>query len=144
MNNVGHNSTRCRTASACPAKTKATHSHIWLARLQLITGHIPHGIVLIRLYNVTKNVFRSRVALTFCHLVLITGESDRLLQHIPKILLEVQVWTLWRSKMNHCCSFSTFRWSASQPKPDQLIQPQILTLPPQACTVGTMHDGYIT
>lgn len=91
-----------------------------------------------------KNVFRSRVALTFCHLVLITGESGRLLQHTPKILLEVQVWTLWRSKMNHCCSFSTFRWSDSQPKPDQLIQPQILTLPPQACTVGTMHDGYIT
>lgn len=44
-------------AEHCPAKTKATHSHIWLARLQLITGHIPHGIVLIRLYNVTKMYF---------------------------------------------------------------------------------------
>ena len=32
----------------------------------------------------------------------------------------------------------------AEPRPDQLNQPQIITLPPQACTAGTRHDGCIT
>ena len=50
-------------------------------------------------------------------------------------------------------SFSIFRLSAdlifwsddvAEPRPDQLKQPQIITLPPQTCVVDTRHDGCIT
>lgn len=34
--------------------------------------------------------------------------------------------------------------AVAEPRPDQLQQPQIIALPPQACTVGTRHDGCIT
>ena len=34
--------------------------------------------------------------------------------------------------------------SGAEPRPDQLNQPQVVTLHPQACTVGTWHDGCIT
>lgn len=49
--------------------------------------------------------------------------------------------------------FSTFRYSAdlillpnvfTKPRPDQVKQPHIITLPPVSCTVATIHDGCIT
>merc|ERR1712035_273013 len=47
------------------------------------------------------------------------------------------------------CSFSVFDlifWAhnVAEPRPEQLKKTQIITLPPQACTVGTRHDGCIT
>ena len=37
-------------------------------------------------------------------------------------------------------------WShnVAEPRPDQLKQPQMITLPPQTCVVDTRHDGCIT
>jgi len=43
-------------------------------------------------------------------------------------------------------SFSIFLWAHNdvEPRPDQLQQPQIIALHPQAYMVGTRHDKCIT
>lgn len=39
---------------------------------------------------------------------------------------------------------TSFLGHIGEPRPDQLLQPQIIALPPQPCTVGTRHDACIT
>ena len=71
----------------------------------------------------------------------------KILQHIPKIVTKVQVWTLWclcqsmyvvnsGSQLTSCFGRITLLI-----RPDQLNLPQIITLLLQSCTLGTRHDG---
>ena len=68
-----------------------------------------------------------------------TAENEDL---VPKTKATSVLWDYVAGlKKKTQCQF--FPISCS-PRPDQLNQPQIITLPPQACLVGTRHDGCIT
>ena len=71
-----------------------------------------------------------------CHLVIFPVSLGKRKIHWCKNLLIQYIQVVsWPHFLAH---------NVTEPRPEQLKQPQIITLPPQACTVGARHDGSIT